>query len=84
MASMSCQAKPSDEAKNTPGVQKLQQNRMKIISDDNRRQTVFRSRGSPCKVSLFPTQMHGRDFSFLKAQVREIDVLVSKELRMRH
>lgn len=86
MAPISIHAKFSVEAKNTPGLQNLQQNKKKIISDDNRRQTedaVFRSRESLSKVSSFPSQMHGRDFSLLKAQVREVDVLMSKELSMR-
>lgn len=54
MAAISIRAKFSDEAKNTPGLQKLHRNRKKIISDDNRRQieaTVSRSRGTLSKFS---------------------------------
>lgn len=86
MAPISIHAKFSVEAKNTPGLQNLQQNKKKIISDDNRRQTedaVFRSRESLSEVGSFPSQMHGGDFSLLKAEVREVDVLMSKELSMR-
>lgn len=54
-----------------------------MTAEGKNEDAVFRGRECLRKVSQFPSQTHGSDFSLLKAHVRELDVLISTALSMR-